>query len=59
MENNKKLKLNSTYFTKNIPMTVLLSSMTSSTILNLLIISIVMLKFGKFKTALVEESFNV
>ena len=58
MENNKKLKVNSTYFTKNIPMTVLLPSMTSSTILNLLIISIVMLKFGKFGTA-VEESFNV
>ncbi len=38
---------------------IIIGGMASSTILNLLIMPTVMLKFGKFKTALVEESFNV
>jgi len=40
-------------------MASIIGGMASSTILNLLIMPTVMLKFGKFKTALVEESFNV
>jgi len=73
VEKNNKLKVNSTKLTKNILMTVLLSVSascayqeyeptqieTNQAILNLLIMPTVMLKSGKFKTALVEELFHV
>jgi Cu/Ag efflux pump CusA len=38
---------------------IIIGGMASSTILNLLIMPTVMLKYGKFKTTLVEEPFNV
>ena len=73
VEKNNKLKVNSKNLAKNILMTVLLSVLascayqeyeptqieTNQAILILLITLTVMLKSGKFKTALVEELFHV